>query len=229
MVLIRDSARINSEEYRAVKTICSLRKKGADVRLSSTQLGELISVSQQTASRVLINLEKKGFISRKSNGRSHTITMTESGLELLYNEMAELSGILGINEELKIRGVVSSGLGEGRYYVSKKPYVLEFTEKLGIVPYPGTLNLKIPHEEESALRMLRARDGILIKGFESDDRSYGDVKAFKCLLNGTPCAAIFPYRSVYRDVLEIISSDFLREKFELKDGDEVIVHFKAKN
>jgi Transcriptional regulator of a riboflavin/FAD biosynthetic operon len=229
MVSIEDKYNMNFYEYSALKVICTLRKHNSLIKLSSSELGRKISVSQQTASRILINLEKYGFIERKSMGRSQGINLTESGLAFLYHEMAELYGILGVNEDTTISGVVSSGLGEGRYYVSKKPYVIEFTEKLGIVPYPGTLNLKISHEWEPTLRMLQSREGILIKGFESDDRSYGDVKAFKCSLNGTQCAAIFPYRSVYRDVLEIISSDFLREKFHLEDGDEVIIHFTSKN
>lgn len=229
MVSLGNKANVSSDEYNALKAICASRKGDNFIRMSSSELGDLISVSQQAASRILISLENGGFIERKAMGRSHGVNLTESGLALLYSEMAELSNILGVNEDTTIRGIVSSGLGEGRYYVSKKPYVIEFTEKLGIVPYPGTLNLKIPPEWESTLRMLQAREGILINGFESDDRSYGDVKAFKCLLKDTPCAAIFPYRSVYRDVLEIISQDFLREKFRLQDGDELVVHFTSKN
>ena len=225
MALSKTKKELNYEEYNILKILCTNRELNGNVKLSSSEIGQKVGVSQQTASRVLIMLEKHGYINRIAHGRRQYIAIQEKGYDALYEEMAELSEILGIKQELELRGTITSGLGEGRYYVSKKPYVMEFTEKLGIIPYPGTLNVKILPEEESKLRTLRARKGIIINGFQADDRTYGDVLAFPCKFKESKCAAIFPIRSVYRDVIEIISNDFLREKYSLSNDDRVSIYF----
>jgi len=226
MVQIEENNEMKFFPY--IKTLAEIRKEQGKIRLSSSQIGNVWGVSQQTASRIIIGMEKEGLIRRKINGKTQDIELEERGMDLLYDIFGELSDLLEVERELEIAGKVKSGLGEGRYYVSKKPYVTQFTEKLGIVPYPGTLNVKIEPEYESVLRQLRGRKGIMIEGFSSDDRTYGAVKAFKCMIDGIDCALIFPYRSIYRDVMEIISSEFLREKLNLKDDDEVRIKFKLK-
>ncbi len=226
MVQIEESNEMKFFLY--LKALAEIRKEQGKIRLSSSQIGKIWGVSQQTASRIIIGMERDGLIRRKINGKTQDIEIEERGMDILYDIFGELSDLLEVERDLEIAGKVKSGLGEGRYYVSKKPYVTQFTEKLGIVPYPGTLNVKIEPEYESVLRQLRGRKGILIEGFSSDDRTYGAVKAFKCMIDGTDCALIFPYRSIYRDVMEIISSEFLREKLNLKDDDEVRIKFTLK-
>ncbi len=229
MVLGRTEENIGFSEYEALKILATVRKNRGSIRISSSELGKMLSASQQTASRLIIMLEERGFIKREIAGKRQNITLLDKGISTLYEEMVQLSNLLGVIEKFSIEGTVKSGLGEGRYYVSKKPYVLQFSEKLNIIPYPGTLNISIHPEEEPKLRMLRANEGILIDGFQSDDRTYGDVKAFKCHINGLDCAAIFPYRSVYKDVIEIISNEYLREKLDLTDGDTLKIDFNLKN
>ena len=46
----------------------------------------------------------------------------------------------------KVVGEVSSGLGEGRYYISRKSYIIQFQEKLGFIPFLGTLNIRVSQE-----------------------------------------------------------------------------------
>ena len=48
---------------------------------------------------------------------------------------------------MKLEGEVTSGLGKGKYYMSKQVYQEEFDDKLGFRPFPGTLNLKVDEEE----------------------------------------------------------------------------------
>ena len=229
MAVTKREEDLSYDEYGALKNLARIKKKRSSIRISSSELGKMMLTSQQTASRLLIKMENEGLINRVISGKKQSITVSEKGINALYEEIAELSDLLGIIENFTISGTVSSGLGEGRYYVSKKPYVVQFSEKLEIIPYPGTLNVRILPEDEAKLRMLRANEGILIEGFESDDRTYGDVKAFQCKIDGIECAAIFPYRSVYKDVIEVISSEFLRERLSLKDGDSIKIGFSIKN
>lgn len=119
-------------------------------------------------------------------------------------------------------------MGEGRYYVSIEGYRRQFKEKLGFDPYPGTLNLKIPREEMYFRSRLDEEEGIKIEGFKTEERTFGDVKAFKCRVKGVEGAVVIPQRTHYpKNVLELIAPVRLREVLSLKDGDwievEVIV------
>jgi riboflavin kinase len=152
------------------------------------------------------------------------IVITEKGMQMLYKEYLDYKKIFEKEGRIKIRGRVFSGVGEGRYYVSLEGYKKQFIEKLGFDPYPGTLNIKILKEEMYFRRRLDEDEGILIKGFSTEDRTFGDVKAFKCRVDGIDGAVVIPQRTHYPpDILEIISSKKLRDELELEDGDVVEV------
>ena len=133
------------------------------------------------------------------------------------------------NESVELVGSVVSGLGEGRYYVSREGYVRQFREKLGFVPYPGTLNLLLRDGSVVLRRRLDARSGIKIESFTAEGRTFGGSKCFFCEIlrdgcDGVQCAVVIPERTHYPDnVVEIISPVNLREKLGLEDGDELRV------
>ncbi|MCL6090604.1 MAG: DUF120 domain-containing protein [Candidatus Thermoplasmatota archaeon] len=211
------------DNYRALKAIKSISGSKTQTSLSSSELAAFMNVSQQSASRMILQLLKNGYISRQMNGRKQEISITEKGVGILIKEYTDLGLLLEKPSRMRLSGTVQSGLGEGRYYISRKFYIVQFQEKLGYIPFLGTLNLKIKPDSELALRRLRSMDGIHIDGFVAEDRSYGPVKAFLCQINGVQCAVIFPERSVYSDVLEIISPIYLRERLGINDGDQIVV------
>ena len=94
-------------------------------------------------------------------------------------------------------------------------------EKLGFVPYPGTLNVEIELIERNKLRLLKNYQALIIDEFQSDNRSFGSVRCFKAKIDGSSGAIVLPLRSHYSNILEFISPHYLREKLDLKDGDEV--------
>ncbi len=198
------------------------------LKISSKDLAEKIGQSVQTAARKLKELEKDGLIERTLTKDGQFVVITEKGKEILYREYLDYKKIFEEEREIVIRGVVFSGLGEGRYYVSLEGYRKQFKEMLGFDPYPGTLNIKIPKEQMFFRNRLDEEEGILIKGFKTKERTFGDVKAFKCKVMGIEGAVVIPQRSHYpKNVLEVISPVKLRDAFGLKDGDwievEVIV------
>jgi riboflavin kinase len=213
--------------YWTLKALKSLGGTRSMISISSSELAEYMNISQQSASRFILDLLREGYIIRQMNGRKQDISITEKGMAVLVKEYADLSIILEKPVRMKLYGNVQSGLGEGRYYISRKGYIIQFQEKLGFIPYLGTLNLRIKPGSELALRKLRSMDGIHIDGFVTDDRTYGPVKAFMGNINGIKCAVIFPERSVYSDVLEVISIDFLRDSLNIKDGDELVVEIEG--
>ncbi|WP_048098400.1 winged helix-turn-helix domain-containing protein/riboflavin kinase [Archaeoglobus sulfaticallidus] len=194
------------------------------VKISSKELADKIGQSFQTAARKLKELEENGYILRTIDKDGQYIVITENGEKLLYKEYLDYKKIFESVEEIFIRGKVMSGIGEGRYYVSLDGYRKQFREKLGFDPYPGTLNLKLPKEQAYLRRRIDEEDGIIIHGFKTEDRTFGEVKAFKCKIGDYEGAIVLPQRTHYpKDILEVIAPVKLRDKLGLKDGDFVEV------
>ena len=116
-------------------------------------------------------------------------------------------------------GVVISGKKKARKFMAMEEYKRRFKNKLGINPYEGTLNVMTAYK-----KILERIDGITINGFKKNGKSYGRVKCFPVGIKKLKAAIIIPERSK-EDYIEIISKHNLREKLNLKDGDEIKIDF----
>ncbi|MFX1294618.1 MAG: DUF120 domain-containing protein [Promethearchaeota archaeon] len=205
------------------------------IEISSIEFAEKIGVSQQTASRRLKHLEKIEWITRIISHKGQSIRITEKGLEMLHKIYLLLNGIFEKRpQDIKIKGVLFSGMGEGAYYIAQKGYIEQFEKKLGFNPYPGTLNLRLINQPDLQIRRLLESDsfsGIKIEGFKNQDRTFGPVKGFRVKINDTiEGALLLIKRTHYHEgILEIIAPKFLREEFNLKDGDEVRISIEISN
>lgn len=202
-----------------IETLKHLALLGAlreQIRISSSMLASLLGTSPQTAGRRLSFLEEKGCIERKVTGSGQKVRITEIGRLLLLSEYQDYRKIF---EEVKInimRGRVVGGLGEGQYYISKEGYRIQFFQKLGFVPFPGTLNIKLDEPFNPGPHQIR------IEGFLEKERTFGGCKCYKIKLNGLQAAIIRPDRSSYPpDLAEVISPLKLRDVLKLEDGDSV--------
>ena len=191
------------------------------IEISSLELANQLDTSQQTASRYLLDLDQKGLITRELGIKKQLIQITHAGTEFLEEEYLEYQQIFELTEKLFFKGKVVSGLGEGRYYTEQKGYVDQFKEKLGFAPYPGTLNVEIKYVERNKLRLLKNYNAININEFKTNDRTFGSVGCFRAEINGVEGAIVMPLRSHHSNILEFISPCFLREKLDLKDGDDI--------
>ncbi len=203
-----------------------LALQGADhtaVVLTSRELGERIGVSQQAADRYLVALEKRGLLTRSLAQRRQRLLLTPAGMDLLRNEYRAYHRIFEGPARLSFSGVVASGLGEGRYYLSQPGYVVQFTERLGYSPYPGTLNVRVGAEALRKLALLGDWRGIRIDGFQASGRTFGGANCFPARMNGHPCHLIHPDRTHYKDVVEFVAAHCLREALPVKDHDSVTV------
>ena len=209
--------------------LCKLAELGAlekTVKISTKFLADKLSLSQQTVSRHLINLERKGWIKRTATREGSLIRLTELGELQLRAVRSILNSIFEKKKPLSIiiEGTVFSGLGEGAYYVTRKPYREQFIKKLGFDPYPGTLNLKLTSLYDIQLRReLEERLGIEIPGFKNENRTYGPVKCFHARINGKEKGAVvLALRTHYdKSVIEIIAPHYLRDALKLRDGKKV--------
>jgi riboflavin kinase len=208
-------------------TLYKLIEVGAypnEIIFTTTELAKLLSSSQQTASRHLIELEKLGLIHRVRLGRRESIKITSGGIKHLNNMFLTLKRAFEMKTaETVFEGVLFSGLGEGAYYVSQPGYKKQFVEKLGFEPYAGTLNLRVRKEDQEEVRLLEASPFTLIEGFTNGNRSFGPAKCFQTeIADKVEGALIFPVRTHYAgDVVELISPQYLRRLLHLKDGDTV--------
>ncbi|MFQ6088104.1 MAG: DUF120 domain-containing protein [Candidatus Methanofastidiosia archaeon] len=208
-----------------LKVLVELAKRGAFhnvVKITTSKLGEIMGVSQQTASRILLRLEREDLIVREMGLKGTRISLSEKGRLRLESLYLTLERIFGEAEE-GFEGSLISGAGEGGYYVSRNGYLKQFSEKLGFKPYPGTLNLLLRKRDYlKARELMKSYPKIEIKGFSDKDRSFGDVLCYKVLIEDIEGALVLPLRTHHsKNVVEIISKWYLREKLRLKDGDLV--------
>ena len=108
----------------------------APVVFTSREIGERIGVSQQAADRYLLALEAKGLLTRSMAQRRQRLLLTPAAMELLRSEYRGTRRIFEGPAKVSLSGKVTSGLGEGRSYLSQPGYVIQFTERLGYSPYP---------------------------------------------------------------------------------------------
>ncbi len=222
---------LRKEKRKFFFVLLRLAEMGAyqrSIKVSTFLLAEKIGLSQQTASRYLLDLQRLGWIERSITRNGGLIRITEAGRSVLREVFSRLSVILEskIPSSLMFEGVVFSGLGEGSYYVTREAYRRQFIEKLGFDPYPGTLNVKLLSEHDVKARAeLDNYPAIEIEGFKDKDRTYGPVRCFRALINNeAEGAVVCALRSHYNSsVIEIISPFYLRGKLKLNDGSRVRV------
>ena len=193
------------------------------VTISSRELGDILDMSQQSASKRILDLMDGEFITRDLGTRSQRIKLTEKGVVALKEEYNEYRRLFELDDHIVIHGTVSSGMGEGGYYICQEGYLTQFRSKLGFEPFQGTFNVRIYPEEIGKLDIIRSTAGIVIEGFSSEGRSFGNVIAYKSKIHNIDCAILVPERSHYADILEIIAPCSMRRTLSLSDGDRVDV------
>jgi riboflavin kinase len=193
--------------------------------LSKELGGNSEGASQQTVSRWLSELENAGQIEKNGKlvriagkGRQKIQEIAEVAKESLAGKTAKRAG------DCDVKGKVTTGFREGKYYIGLAEYKKQLTAKLGFVPFAGTLNIRLSSPSDvECIRRLKATEGIQTDEFVRDGRSFGRPKCFPVLIGGKIRGAlIFPARSHYGDeVVEVIAPVSLRGKLKLKDGKEV--------
>lgn len=219
------------QEWQHLFMLLKLAEMGAykrTAKISTEYLARKLGISQQTASRYLIDLEHKGWIKRNITPNGSLIRIEEPGTRELQKLYSSLKVLMekSYPPSVTLEGTVFTGLGEGAYYISKEDYRKQIVEKLGFEPYPGTLNVKLSNDYDIKTRMeLDAYPAIEIKGFQNEDRSFGFVKCYPAVIGGkVKGALVTALRSHYDvSVLEIIAPVCLRRQLSLKDGGKVKV------
>ncbi len=211
-------------------TLSYLLSKGSKynyVAITTFALGKNIKKSQQSASKHLLELEQNHFIERIISGRNISVKITSKG----FSEIVKLSSILqkSLNSSpshVDLKGLLVSGMGEGAYYMGLKGYTKQFKSKIGYVPFPGTLNVRLDKKiHQEAIKQFETLDGVKIKSFSDGKRTYGWAKCFPAKLNNSiNCQLIMLERTHHDDsIIELISKSCIRKTGKLKDGSKVSI------
>lgn len=133
-----------------------------------------------------------------------------------------------------LRGRVVSGQKEGADFTQLDWVRTQFKNRLGIDPYPGTLNLRLDEPAElEKWRQVKARGGVVI---EPATPQFCQARGFPVLVqrddtppeSGQRAAIILPDVPGYPDAqVELIAPVHLRKSLELEDGDIVYVEVRV--
>ena len=221
----------NYANWFALYQLCNHIEHRQTINISSVEFGKLLNLSQQTASRRINDLIELKWIKRKIENKTQKIVLTKEGSDVMLLMYKNLKNIL---ESIVILGTVQNGMKEGAYYVSIKGYYDQFQDKLGFLPYKGTLNLELNSTNINLLReKLNNLKPVIIAGFQDDnsERTYGVVYCYDCIISRIDnpekkiIAAILDIKRTHhkQNIIEILAEPYLREYFNLKDGDKLII------
>ena len=123
-------------------------------------------------------------------------------------------------KKVELSGKVFSGRGEGEKFLELPWVKRQVKEKLGFIPYHGTLNIMLSEKSAKRRKLLEKAASMKVCPAEG----YCSGKIFKAFVGVLECAIVIPEVAGYpRDVLEIIAPANLREKLQLADGDKITV------
>ena len=128
---------------------------------------------------------------------------------------------------VELEGELCSGLGEGAIFTEIDWVARAFRERLGFIPYPGTLNLSLSGDDWAQARALLCRvPGIPIE----PPPGFCAAKCFAVTLNEcVDGAAVLPDVADYpADKFEIVAPVAVRRELGLQDGDRVRLRVKIR-
>ena len=128
----------------------------------------------------------------------------------------------------KICGHLATGVGRGKHFTRLDWARQQFIDKLGIDPFPGTINVIVDDlESMSVWRQLKNTPGVRI---DNPNRGPHDCNArcYKVSIEGQVDAAIvLPEVSDHStNQIEVIAEIGVREALSLNDGDPLILEFE---
>ena len=226
---------VGSDELTALKFVALEGARSGPVKISCSGLADRLDASNQTASRRLQRLEDAGHLERDVVADGQWVSLTESGEAALHREYSHYRRIFEETDPstVELTGTLTSGMGEGRHYISLPGYKEQFEERLGYEPFPGTFNVDLDEESVRGRSSMSSLSGVAIDGWEDDERTFGPATCYAATVADgdtvvEPTHIIVPERTHHDETqLEIIAPVRLRDELDVADGDEVTVRVEA--
>lgn len=128
----------------------------------------------------------------------------------------------------KLQGRLTTGTGRGRQFTRLSWAQQQFLEKLGIDPFPGTINLIVCDSESITVwNHVKGTRGVSI-GNPNSGPNDCDARCFPVLIEGVGNAAIvLPDVADYpADQIEVIAACEVRSTLDIEDGDSLKLEIK---
>lgn len=124
--------------------------------------------------------------------------------------------------EMKIRGRLVRGLGEAPGFTQLSWVIDQCRDKLGFVPFPGTVNLEVLPEDQALWEQLKATPGPVL---QPPNPAFCDALCHAVVIDGRiKAATMTPHVEGYpADKLELLAPAPVIETLGLTFGQEVWV------
>jgi riboflavin kinase len=207
-------------------TLYSLANKGSihsKTILTTSELGDLMNISQQTASRRIALCVEEGYVIRMHTADGMLLQITDKGRDELLRVFSNLEvAFTPIQDNIVIEGRLVTGIGEGAYYVDV--YAQKLREALGFKPHLGTLNVKVIDEDSRrAIGRMRNTPPLVVNGFRHKGRTFGDVICYRVKVNNEIEAAVVMAQRTHHseDILEVVAPVNIRETLNIGDDSDI--------
>ncbi|MBI2572340.1 CTP-dependent riboflavin kinase [Candidatus Woesearchaeota archaeon] len=213
---------MNWDDTAAMLLYLAKKSEGkTELDLSTLSIADEVGMSQQSVSRKLKECEDEGLICRKVHGQGITITLTDKATKLLREYHNILSTHFNEKQTISLKGILTAGLGEGKYYMSLEGYKTQFQNKLGYIPFEGTLNLTVAATQLE--HFVSSLPSLRLEGFSTPQRTFGGLLAYPVLISfgskKTQGHLIMPERTVHtKAVAEVICPIHFRKSWKLNNG-----------
>ncbi len=125
-----------------------------------------------------------------------------------------------------ITGKLVSGIGQGRHFTRLEWVRRQFIDRLGIDPYPGTINVEAnAGTSQETWRALRETAGIRIDN-PNDGPHDCDARCYLVLIeNAIEAAIVLPEVATYPAAqIELIAAVNVRQTLQIGDGAAIRLH-----
>ncbi|WP_106203788.1 DUF120 domain-containing protein [Aliiruegeria haliotis] len=179
----------------------------------------VVEVADIESARDAVSIEAPGIVTVSWGARLFQLRDPD-GVAVTYLEWLRPSS----SQWRHMRGGIQSGHGRGQYFTQLDWARAQFVEKLGMDPFPGTLNLMVEDDLDSTSNWLNLRGtpGIRIENPHDGPRDC-DARCYPVLIDGRVSGAIvLPEVPQYpRLQIELIAPARLRDLLKKSDGDFV--------
>ncbi|PSQ26908.1 riboflavin kinase [Halobacteriales archaeon QS_9_67_15] len=229
----------SSAGHAELATLKALALQGGldgDQKVSCSALAERLDASTQTASRRLQRLEEADLVEREIVSDGQWVTVTATGQRVLQREYTDYRRIFERDASVELHGSITSGMGEGRHYISLPGYMRQFEEKLGYEPFLGTLNVELTDESARERGHLTSFEPITVEGWEDDERTYGPAYCYPASLSALTASSPSVSQenvSIFRTTGGLPPATYaeamknrktLRDELALEDGSALTIH-----
>lgn len=217
---------MKAQHLQALLTL-AMQDVSRPIILTTMQYAKQLNCSQQSAARLLAELEAETYINRKVSKTGQEIMITALGRRQL-DQLRETLNQAFSPKPKSFSGIVKTGLGEGAYYMKLEGYQKQFERRLGYAPFPGTLNLMV--SKEIGDRVYDDPSFFTVEGFTANGRSFGGLRAKRCMVSAgkekIDGAIIIPDRTSHgAETVEVIAKVNLRQKLKLADGKNATLEY----